>query len=146
MEIIIATIFVMLVAYLSFLVGYIYRGYVIAKTVERLITAADKKHQNMIDRLSSADIGTVNEALTEATRMLNITLLKHEEINNQHFFYTKDTDTFVCQGNTLEEACENYHIVNKESIGCVADPEKLSEGFFIVRGKLQHKLEENEPA
>ena len=45
-------------------------------------------------------------------------LLTHEIVNNVHYFYSKEDDTFICQGNTLEEAATRYSELNKDSSGC----------------------------
>lgn len=45
-------------------------------------------------------------------------ILTHEIVNNVHYFYRKEDDTFICQGNTLEEAATRYSELNKDSSGC----------------------------
>jgi hypothetical protein len=140
MELLLLLGVIVFVEWLAFTAGYLYRGYLITTTVQRVLDDLKNKNADLIQRLNSDDVSVVDNAIADAAKDLNITLLKCEETSGQFLFYTKDTDQFVCQGRTLEEACENYHRANKSSIGCVADPTDKTDSYFIVEGKICYKL------
>lgn len=44
--------------------------------------------------------------------------LKHEVVNDIHYFYLEENNGFVCQGNTLAEAAQNYTLSKgKDTLG-----------------------------
>jgi hypothetical protein len=140
MELFIITVLLFVaVAYVSFTVGYWYRGVRILQEMSRQLAAIADKNAQTIKKLNSGDVAQMTQGLDEAAGLLNLTMLKHEEVDGRHFFYTKDTDTFVAQGNTLDEAAAQYALNNK-TIGCVADPTGVTESYFIIDGRITSQL------
>jgi hypothetical protein len=45
-------------------------------------------------------------------------MLKHEIINQCHYFYHETDNTFVCQGSTLEDAALRFNETIKDFVGC----------------------------
>lgn len=123
--------------YIGLRVGYWLRGYAILKVLARSLDAAAVKHRQMVDNLNSTDTETMMSGIRAAADKLNLLLLKHEIIDNQHFYYTADTAQFIAQGATLEQAAANYS-KNNQQIGCVAVPGQDS--YFIVDGRITHQL------
>ena len=118
-------------------IGYWYRGFVILKMLAKTLTAQAEKHQQLADKLNSTDTSEMLAGIKAAAAQLDLTLLRHEQIDSQHFFYTVDTGLFVAQGNTLDQAALNYS-KNSTRIGCVADP--TGDSYFIVDGKITQQL------
>lgn len=139
-EFILALVFWVFTIWLAFTIGFWYRGFVIATSLTKVLTNVQEKNEALMEKLKSSDLTVVEGAITEAAKSLNITLLKVEQVDGVYYFYTKDTDFFICQGNSLDEACENYYKANKSSIGCVADPTDQTDSYFIVEGKIKHSL------
>jgi hypothetical protein len=127
------------VAWVSFRIGYWYRGIRILRELSRQLLAQADRHNQLVSKLASGNVDQMVAGLDEAAKVLNMTLLKHEEIGGRHFFYSKDTDTFMAQGDTLEEAALHYG-KNHRTIGCVADPTKQSDSYFIVDGRITTEL------
>ena len=142
MELFIATLLLfVVVAWMSFQIGYWYRGVRILQEMSKQLSAIAQKNRQIVDNLASGDEDKMTLGLTDAAKVLNLTVLKYEVIDGRHFFYTKDTDTFVAQGDTLEEAALQYG-KNHKNIGCVADVTGKTDSYFIIDGKITSQLTE----
>lgn len=62
--------------------------------------------------------------------------LKHEIVENQHYLYFIEDNSFVSQGNTLEEAAQNYSLNYVGYIGHVKET-PLNVPFFIIDGEIE---------
>jgi hypothetical protein len=70
-----------------------------------------------------------------------IEFLKHEIVEDQHYLYFMEDDSFASQGNTLEEAAKNYSLNYVGYIGHVKET-PLNVPFFIIDGKIERIDEE----
>lgn len=70
-----------------------------------------------------------------------IEFLKHEIVEDQHYLYFMEDDSFASQGNTLEEASKNYSLNYVGYIGHVKET-PLNVPFFIIDGKIERIDEE----
>jgi hypothetical protein len=125
-----------IVSYMAFQLGYWYRGIRILEEMSKQL----HRTNSIITKLSSVNVNEMMEGVNESAKLLNLTVLKHEVIDGKHFFYTTNTDTFMAQGNTLEEAAQQY-AKNNSTVGCVADPSGKKDSYFIVNGKITNTLQ-----
>jgi ribosomal protein L31 len=125
-----------IVAYTAFQFGYWYRGMRIMQEMSKQI----HRTNTIITKLSSENVNEMMEGVNESAKLLDLTVLKHEVIDGKHFFYTSNTDTFMAQGSTLEEAAQQY-AKNNSTVGCVADPSGKKDSYFIVNGKITTTLQ-----
>lgn len=65
-----------------------------------------------------------------------ITVLKYEISDGQHFLYFDDNQEFASQGATLDEAAQNYS-KNCNLIGHVKLPPDNMSPFFIINGQIE---------
>ena len=70
-----------------------------------------------------------------------IEFLKHEIVEDQHYLYFMEDDSFASQGSTLEEAAKNYSLNYVGYIGHVKET-PLNVPFFIIDGKIERIDEE----
>ena len=70
-----------------------------------------------------------------------IEFLKHEIVEDQHYLYFMEDDSFASQGSTLEEASKNYSLNYVGYIGHVKET-PLNVPFFIIDGKIERIDEE----
>lgn len=80
----------------------------------------------------------INELATMVTE--SIELLNHEIVENQHYLYRAEDDSFVSQGDTIEQAATNYSLNSSGIIGHVKKT-PLPVGFFIIDGKIEQATE-----
>ncbi len=66
--------------------GNAYQLYIMKKTI-----------RSVINDYNESENVTINE-----------TKVKIEEVNNILYIYDSETDEFICQGNTIDEAAENF--------------------------------------
>ena len=50
----------------------------------------------------------INDYHESEQSITNQTKVKVEEVNNVLYIYDGETDEFICQGNTIDEAAENF--------------------------------------
>jgi hypothetical protein len=65
-----------------------------------------------------------------------IEFLKHEIVDDQHYLYFVEDDSFASQGDTLEQAAENYSKNSRGYMGHVKET-PLNVPFFIIDGKIE---------
>jgi hypothetical protein len=111
---------------LGFVVGIVYRDFAIYKRAVHLMKMLQRGKQvsakEALEHLCGAKFEiTLMNKNDPSMAVSKITKLKHEVVNDVHYFFTVDDDKFVAQGFTLEEAAIHY---SKES-------GKESVGFFV---------------
>ena len=77
-----------------FMIGYVVGKHILAARLRNSPDRAIKELQQYID------------SKTETAPVSAVTILKVEQTNDQYYLFTKDTDQFVGQGTTLEQAIE----------------------------------------
>jgi hypothetical protein len=84
-------------AFCAFYAGYKYRE---ARFLHDLLTSM----KQMESHLSSA-LGSESEV---TLKVLTVQDIKCEIIGNRYYFYASEDDTFICHGESLDEAAESY--------------------------------------
>jgi hypothetical protein len=79
-----------------------------------------------------------DKMIKELSNMITdqIEFLKHEIVEDQHYLYFMEDDSFASQGNTLEETAKNYSLNYAGYIGHVKET-PLNVPFFIIDGKIE---------
>lgn len=65
-----------------------------------------------------------------------IEFLKHEIVQDQHYLYFQEDNSFASQGYTLDQAAKNYSLNSVGYIGHVKET-PLNAPFFIIDGKIE---------
>lgn len=86
-------------------VGIWIMGYVQGKLEQRFVSNLSKNPPPSVD----GDKESLNR---------DGIMLKHEIINQCHYFYHETDNTFVCQGSTLEDAALRFNETIKDFVGC----------------------------
>jgi hypothetical protein len=76
----------------------------------------------------------INELADMVTE--SIELLNHEIVENQHYLYRAEDDSFASQGDTIEQAAKNYSLNSNGIVGHVKKT-PLPLEFFIIDGKIE---------
>ena len=98
--------------------GYVYREIILFKDLVKITKHLNKKlHEEhvMENKISIREIKN----------------LKHEIVNEIHYFYSADAK-FVCQGSTLENAAKNFTMIcGKDNSGCFTHFQLNKKMYFI---------------
>lgn len=106
-----------------FMAGYVYRETLLFRDMMRVAKNLDRQLAEEIKK---------NIPDNPNITVKKIRKLKHEIINDVHYFFTEKDDTFICQGSTLEIAAENYCATQgKDSLGYFKHPELDREYCFV---------------
>lgn len=108
---------------IAFVAGYVYRSVILMKDLVRVSKELDNKLTDKIKSLNhSSDTVTVRD----------IKKLKHEIINDVHYFFVENDNQFVCQGTTLGEAAKNYTMAaGIDTLGVFNHLEQNKEYCFV---------------
>jgi hypothetical protein len=79
-----------------------------------------------------------NKLINELADMVteSIEFLNHEIVENQHYLYREEDNSFASQGDTIEQAATNYSLNSRGIIGHVKKT-PLKVEFFIIDGKIE---------
>ena len=118
-----------LLPFLSFFAGYIYRDFQLFKQ----LTAANHKLEDELKKTNQQllDIG-----------VKNIYKLKHEILNDVHYFYTEKDNAFVAQGQTLGDAAKNYTVTQGRDILGWFKHNELDKKYCFVNNECMEFLDE----
>lgn len=89
----------------AFFLGYMYREFILIKDLMKV----SKNLQEKVIQRKEAE---------ESMNIKQMHKLKHEVVNDIHYFYLEETNNFVCQGETLEDAAKHYTLSQgKDTLG-----------------------------
>lgn len=72
----------------------------------------------------------------QPTIINNMVKLKHEVVDGINYFYEEDTDNFVVQGTTLDDAAKNYTLTEgADSLGIFYSKQD-KKSYCFYKGKL----------
>lgn len=108
-----------IILYFAFMLGRIYQLFEIRKVIRKI------SKQNGID-LSNLTL----EDDEEITRFI---LLEIENVNDTLLLYNSETNEFICQSSSLEEAAEKFNNIKKNTTGeVIYENSKI----YFVNGKI----------
>ena len=111
-----------------FYAGVAYREWILMRDIKRVLSNLNNVQLKAIeDRFQDIErkIGSVKPVST----------LKHEVINNTHYFFYED-DSFACQGTTIEEAAQVFKTAtNNEQVAEFVDT-RDQKTYYFVEGRV----------
>lgn len=107
---------------IAFFAGYMYREVKLLSQLATAKTAPNVKLQEADNALAELGVKDVKQ-------------LKHETIDDLHYFFTENNTTFVGQGKTLEEAAKHYEkLQGKDMLGWFKHNQQ-EKNYCFVNGK-----------
>jgi hypothetical protein len=111
-----------------FYAGVIYREWLLMRDIKRVL-----------GNLNNIQLKAIEDRFQDIERKIGsvkpVSTLKHEVINDCHYFYYED-DSFACQGLTLEEAAEKFKsATNNERVAEFIDT-RDQKTYYFVEGRV----------
>lgn len=104
------TLTLIVICFVYFVLGYVY-------AIKRI----SKKSKDFLEHIQKSALEKQGFKITEfeGNQVIARTGIElvHEVINNTHYFYKEHDMSFVCQGNSLEEAAKVFHERNGNTAG-----------------------------
>lgn len=111
--------FDLLNAVIIFFCGYQYRNITLLRDVKKVTLALNEK---------LAD----NSCEDPQVVVKDVKSLKHEIHDSTHYFFLEDTNTFVGQGQSLQDAAKHYtKLVGRDVLGCFLHSESKVKYCFV---------------
>jgi|LakMenEpi03Aug12_release.lakeMendotaPanAssembly.Ray.scaffolds.fasta_scaffold236388_3 hypothetical protein len=109
-----------------FYAGVIYREWLLMRDIKRVL--------GNLHNLKDIQ-GKINDLENKVSQIKPVSTLKHEVINDTHYFFYED-DSFACQGATLEEAAQVFKTAtNNEQVAEFVDT-RDQKTYYFVEGKV----------
>lgn len=121
-----------------FILGYIYREFILFRDLMK-ISNNIKNNPKLSDMLVHREIDE-SSAVDTDNAPIQLQKLKHEVVNDIHYFYLEENNGFICQGKTLSEAAKNYaSIKGNNAMGWFLDTQSNKIFYFSNNECVEHQ-------